>query len=290
MLDSLDKPTSYFRVNVGIGNRLFSLRNNSVNALQNDSKLVIIPAIGYHNKTGLGISFATYLLNDNGNTSFFQSSVTPSFEYQTGKTVEAAISYTRYFVKDSYSATPSPIQNDVYANAYLKKPWLKAGLALGYANGKYNEIVHVDTFLRVGNQIVAVKFTDTITTKTKSFSLIGSIQHSFEAYDLLGKDDGLSFTPQLMLNAGAGSYSETHKASSSNSNFSNSGRKRKPTRNNTISENDKFQLQSIGLNLDLNYTIGKFTLEPVLYLDYYLPQTDQKRFTQVFNIDLGFTF
>ena len=290
LLDEIDKPSSYFKIDVAVGNRLFSIRNNSLNALEDDNKLVITPALSYFNKSGFGISFATFLLNDSGKTSLFQSSLTPSYEYQTGKKIYAAASYTRYFVKDSYSSTPSPIQNDFYANAYLKKPWLQPGIAIGYSSGKYNERVFVDTFARIGNQNVPVKFTDTISTNTKAFSLIGSVQHSFEAYELLSKKDAFSFTPQLMLNAGSDSYTEKHKVTSANAALVNARRKKKTARNNTISANDKFQFQSLGLNLDLNYTFGKFNLEPVLYLDYYLPKTDQKRFTQVFNVDLGFTF
>ncbi len=37
-------------------------------------------------------------------------------------------------------------------------------------------------------------------------------------------------------------------------------------------------------------SIGNFSFAPQLYLDYYLPKTDEKRFTQVFTFTFGYNF
>ena len=65
MLDNIDKPFSYVRLNAGITNKLFSVNNNSLNAMQQNKKLIFSPSVEYYNKTGLGISFAAFFINDN---------------------------------------------------------------------------------------------------------------------------------------------------------------------------------------------------------------------------------
>ena len=55
-------------------------------------------------------------------------------------------------------------------------------------------------------------------------------------------------------------------------------------------ENTKFAAESVGIDFDLRYTMGKFTIEPDLYLDYYLPSTTTNRLSGVFSINLGYTF
>ena len=55
-------------------------------------------------------------------------------------------------------------------------------------------------------------------------------------------------------------------------------------------QTNKFEAESIGLDLGLAYSIGRFTFQPDYYVDYYLPQTDEKRFTGIFNVNLGFSF
>jgi hypothetical protein len=55
-------------------------------------------------------------------------------------------------------------------------------------------------------------------------------------------------------------------------------------------DKNSFEAQSVALSLDLNYSIGNFTFLPQLYLDYYLPKTDEKRFTQTFTLSVGYSF
>src|SRR5947208_2985627 len=65
-LDSLlNKPSSYFQVGVGIGNQLYSAHNKGLNAKQVTSPLVLVPTMGYFNKSGFSIAANEYLLNEN---------------------------------------------------------------------------------------------------------------------------------------------------------------------------------------------------------------------------------
>ena len=102
LLDSADRPTSYAFVNFGIGNRLFSIRNNALNAKQNTTNTVIYsPSVGYFHKSGFSISAATNLLNDGVGFGANQFSVTPAFDLSGNKNIDIGLSYSHYFVKDN---------------------------------------------------------------------------------------------------------------------------------------------------------------------------------------------
>ena len=282
--EEADKPSSYFKIGAGIGNQLLSVNNKALNASQINNKLIFTPNIGYYHKSGLGISFVGYLLSDSGSTNFYQSGLTPSYELD-GEDFSFGISYTRYFVKNKYGGSNSPIQNDFYVNTLFKKGWIQPGLAIGFSNGIYKEINLVTVTLPV---LGTRTFLDTASTKTTAFSLIGSIGHTFEFDNVISGEDLLSFTPALMLNAGSSKLVTTHQNRYSASGFQNPNRRR--IRGNNQSDVTKFGLQSVGANLGLVYSVGSFSLEPQLYLDYYLQASDTKKFTQVYNINFAFTF
>lgn len=290
MINDLDKPSSYFRVNIGFGNKLYSNQNKAVESLQNISQLVISPSVAYYHKSGFGISFTGFLLNENNKTNFYQYSISPFYNYSKGKVVDASFSYAHYFEKDIYSSSSSPIQNEFYGSLLFKKPWLKTGIASGYSSGTYHEIIHIDTSITVSTQPVKVKYIDTTTNKISSFSIAGSLEHSFEFFNLFSKKDGLSITPQLSLITGINSYKVSHKSTVDYYNAFTKKRLKRIRHFQSQSGNDKYQVQSIGFDLDLNYSLGIFYFEPEIYFDYYLPETNDNRLTQIFNFNIGITF
>ncbi len=279
LLDSAARPTSYAFVNIGIGNRLFSLSNNSLNAKQSTTNTVIYsPSVGYFHKSGLSISAGANLLSDGNGFGASQYFLTPAFYLAGNKFFDMGISYTHFFVKDKYSSFSSPVQNDFFASFKYKKTWLQPGISFGYSTGEYKEALHRDTII---NGTLRRRY-DSITYKLNAFSMIASVGHKFLWFGVLDKLDGVAFTPTLMANAGSGKTTITHKSNVALINyFIRKGKLPKL-------QTDKFEMQSVGLNLDLNYTIGNFTFEPQLYLDYYLPITDSKRFTQVFVFNIGY--
>ena len=277
-----DKPKSYFSINLGIGNSLYSVKNKAFNTTQNQSRIIFTPSVGYSDKSGLGISFTGYLYADSGITSFHQLGITPSYSYVKGKTADLDLSYTRFITKKDYTGNVSPIQNDFYGSVKLKKPWVRPGLALGYASGTSREVTYYDTVIN-GNRRI---FRDTMTTKLTAFSLQGNLSHPFNFYHIITPDDGMTFTPEVMINAGSDNYVVSHK----NPFLTRLNNKSKRFRNRRIeSGNTPFQLQSLGINLDLNYSVGKFTFQPQVYFDYYLPATTDKRFTQIYSLMMGIT-
>jgi hypothetical protein len=307
MFESWIKPSSYLQVSVGVGNKLFGTRNNVLNELQIGNKLIFTTSASYFHKSGFGIGATGYLLNEKGNTGFYQYSITPSYEYSDGKNFGATVSYTRYLIPDKYNITASPIQNDFYVAALLKKPWIRPGLAIDYSTGDYHEIIHIDTTLKQQNHNVVIQFTDTIHTHLTSYALTAFGEHSIQAYGIFSDRDAINLTLQLLANFDYNNYNVTHNSTSYEYNtFSKVKRKRiqKPSKGNSTTnytstnnttdnaplDNSTFMAESIGFNLNANYLIGKFNIEPSIYVDYYLPATTSKRFTQILNLQVGYRF
>lgn len=290
MLDKIDDAESYFRINVGIGNRLFSGNNKAVQNLDTKNQLVFTPSAGYFHKSGLSLSFAGYLLRENSKFNFYQYAISPSYSYSKGKVADALISYIHYFKESNYSASASPFENEVYANLLFKKPFLKPGFSTSYSSGNYTEIVNVDTTIINGNRLIPIKYIDSANTKVSSFSLSASIEHDFKFYEVLAKNDGLRLTPQFSLISGINNYSVSHTSSAQLYNLYTKRKLKKLRRFQSSTDKGKYEIQSVGLDLDLNYSIGKFYIEPEIYLDYYLPKTDGNAFTQVYNFNIGITF
>src|SRR6476659_10010359 len=85
MINNLGKPYSYFRINIGVGNKLYSTGDKAIESLQNTSQFVISPSAAYYHKSGLGISFTGFLLTEHNKTDFYQYSLTPFYNYNSGK-------------------------------------------------------------------------------------------------------------------------------------------------------------------------------------------------------------
>ncbi|MEO6231476.1 MAG: hypothetical protein ABJB11_09265 [Ferruginibacter sp.] len=281
LLGTVDKPASYAFVNLGIGNRLFSMRNNSLNARQSSVNTIIYtPTVGYFHKSGLSITAGANFLNDGIDFGAKQYSITSAFDLSGNKNWGVGISYTHYFVQDKFSPFSSPFQDDIYGSVKYKRTWIQPGISIGYSAGSYNEALEKDTII---NGRLKHRY-DSITYKLDAFSLVFSAGHQFIWYGTINKDDALAFTPTLMANAGSATTSTTHNSNVALINFFiRKGRIPKL-------QTDKFEMQSLAINLDLTYTVGKFTFEPQLYLDYYLPETDSSRFSQVFAFNVGYSF
>ncbi|MBI2731073.1 MAG: hypothetical protein HYX40_10030 [Sphingobacteriales bacterium] len=294
-VDSITGNKSYFDISATISNRIFSLRNNAFNSQQvNASHLTLTPTLSYINKTGLGLSWSSFLIFDGSNTGFYQHAITPSYDYVKSDSVSFGISYTHYIVNNNSSYNTTPFNNEFYAYVIGKKGWLQPGLSIGYAAGKYQEIYSKDTFklVTIGGITREVKFTirDTVKTSLKDFSVTASLQHEFDWYAVFNKDDEFTLTPVLLLSAGAQRYSITQSAGIFRT--LNPLRIRRLGKSSS-SDNTGFTFQSTGLSLTGNYTAGKFYISPQYYLDYYLPNDlpdGEKRLNGFFSVSLGFTF
>lgn len=283
MIKNSFRPKSYFQVSAALGNSYFSVRNKRIDATQLESKLVFTPDLSYYHKSGLSIAAAAFLTSFDGNSDFYQYSLTPSFTVRRSKTIAATVSYTRFFRRTGFESAASPIQNDLYGTVYFKKPWLQPGISLGLSGGNNTDYKKVDSVL-FGLQRI---FTDTIKSTIQAFSVSAYVQHSFEWMNILNKKDGISFTTKLILNAGSNKYSEKHY--NPYAAYINRFLQRRNLLG-RLQYNTPFEVQSLACNLDLNYIIGKFGFEPQFYLDYYLPETTDKKITFIFSLALSYTF
>jgi len=283
LLHSNETPISYATIDVGIGNRLFNVRNKSLNAKQTTTgTIVYTPTISYFHKSGFSIAASANLLNDiEKGFGISQVALSPGYDYTGNKNFITGIAYTHYFVKDFYSTYAIPVQNDFYGYFSYKKYWLQTGLALDYATGVYKQVKTKDTI--VNN--IQRNFYDSASFNIKSFSMILSVGHDFEWTNLLNDDDGVNFTPTLMLNLGSSKTNITHNTNAIRLlNFLNKkGRLPKI-------QTSSFTAESIGLNLNFAYSIGKFSFQPQLYLDYYLPQLDGNKLSALFTFTAAYSF
>lgn len=294
-VDSLNGNKSYFDFSTGISNRIFSLRNNAFNTQQvSTSKLTLTPTLTYINKTGLGLSWTSFLIFDGSNSGFYQHAITPSYDYSKNDTVGFGLSYTRYFTSSNTSYNTTPFNNELYGYVIFKKGWLQPGLSIGWANGKYKEVYSKDTAVTLIingiPRLVNLTIKDTIKTSIKDFSLIGTLQHSFDWYNLFNKKDEFSFTPLVMLIAGSQRYTQTQTSGAALTRYP---LRVKSLGTNSSSNKSEFKFQSIGLSLTGNYYMGKFYISPQYYLDYYLPNDlspDAKHLSTIFSVTLGVTF
>lgn len=282
LLDSVAAPGSYALISVSAGNRLFSARNNFLNTQQNTASLVITPTISYMHQSGFNASVAASLLNE-PKRGFKPSQyiATIGYDLPEGGGWGAGISYSHYFVHDNYSAYVSPVQNDFYGYLSYEKTWLQPGLAAGYSTGNYGIYRFKDTLINSIRRFIY----DSSTNQLKSFSLMATLTHQFQWFDLFRKDDGLQWSTQLTLNMGSSRTSISHRTNAPLllNLLNKRGRLKRE-------QSSAFRAESVGCNFDLSYMIGKFTLEPNLYLDYYLQDTENSRFSQVFTLNLSYSF
>ena len=283
LLDSAKTPVSYFSIEAGVGNRVFSIHNNRLNARQSSiSTLVYTPSVGYFHKSGLSISAGAYLLNEKKNGfGAAQYSLMPAYNLLNNDAVGFSFSYTHLFVKDYFSPYASPIQNDFYTALSYKKTWIEPGIAAGYSTGIYKQSVIKDS--SVG--MIRRRLYDSATFNLQSYSMMLSASHDFEWEHIFGSNDGFLFTPSVILNFGSYNINVTHKTNAPNfvNNLIKRGRLPK-----LITSN--FRAESAGINLNCIYSIGNFSFSPQLYLDYYLQETDSDKFTQSFNFSAGYIF
>lgn len=290
MLNNFDDRVSYLKVSASIGNSLLDNNNRALQSFQKVNHVVFSPSIGYFHKSGFGVSLTGYLMNENEETKFYQYTVSPSYEYTKSDIVNAYVFYTHYFVRDIYNVSSSPVQNDLYGGVVLKKSFINPGISLGYSSGRSDEIIKIDTLLKIQNRNRHVKYIDTANILLKSFAITGSVEHVFNFFGLISSNDELSFIPQISVVAGINTYKTEHNSSLSDFNAFTKKKLMKIRNFYTQSANQKWLMQSLGCDLDLNYSIGKFSFEPELYLSYYLPKTFSKRVTQIFNFNFGMTF
>jgi hypothetical protein len=287
----MKKDKNYLDVSIGIGNGSFSEHNNAANATEVNKQLIYTPSVTYRLKNGLSFGVAAFVTGDSSNKpEIYQGALTAGYDYY-GKTIYAGGNYTRYLSNQNKYNSKSLYQNDLYAYIKLAKGILQPGITLGYVTGKYKEtsFVNFKRLIHLPNPppngrdtIIIITGKDSTNNKTSYFSAAATVGHDFAFYNILSKKDELDFIPTLILNMGSDKLSQTHTNKVFDRPAFNSRKK--------SSYSNKFQVQSIAASLDLTYMVKKFFIQPILYFDYYIPETTESRFSAIFSVTTGFSF
>jgi len=273
-------------ISIGVGNGAFSSHNNAANATGVDNQVIFTPSVVYRTKTGFSFGVTCFLTNDTAHKlELYQTGLTAGYDYY-GDDVAAGIAYTRYFSDKNKYNTKALYQNDIYGYIKKAKGIIQPGLALGFDNGDYKEVEIATVVIKRplnprGDTTITGK--DSTDNKTSYFSLSANIEHDFSFYTVFSKDDELDFVPSLILNFGSDKLTQTH----TNKLFD---RLRILKQVKKVESTNKFQVQSVAASFDFTYSVGKFFLQPNVYLDYYLPETTSKRLSAIFSIAAGFSF
>ncbi len=271
-------------ISIGIGNGAFSEHNNAANATGVVKQIIFMPSVIYRTKEGFSLGATGFLTKGiTGKTELYQTGLTAGYDYY-GKQVLAGISYTRYLSDKNKYNSKALYQNDIYGYIKKAKGLLQPGLSAGFANGNYKEMEFTSFILRRPLRgDTTIMGNDSTNNKVSYFSASVNVEHDFSFYKLFSKDDELGFVPSLIVNFGSDKFNQTH----TNKIFD---RIRKLNTVKKAEVNNKFQLQSVAASLDFTYSVGKFFLQPNLYIDYYLPQTSSGRFSAIFAVTAGLTF
>jgi hypothetical protein len=279
-----EKSKNSIDISVGIGNGAFSTHNNAANATGVVKQLIFMPSVTYRTKEGFSVGATGFLTNGGGGkTELYQTGLTAGYD-NYGKKILAGISYTRYLSDKNKYNSKALYQNDIYGYINKAKGVLQPGLSAGFANGNYKEVAFTSFILRRplrGDTLISG--VDSTDNKVSYFSVSANVSHDFSFYKLFDKGDELDFVPSLIVNFGSDKFTQTH----TNKIYD---RIRKLTTVKKAEITNKFQLQSIAASFDFTYSVGKFFLQPNLYLDYYLPETSSNRLSAVFSVTAGLTF
>lgn len=285
-LDSLSAPKSFLNISLGAGNGIFSFEHKNSAYLSTERKIIFSPAIGYFHKSGLGLSATGFMIGDHGALNVYQFSVSPSYDL-IRPSFSSGISYTHFLNKDSVNFYLTPLQHELFAYFSYKQWWLRPSINVAYGWGSkasYEERKK----LRLARLLTQHRRSNVVIRNEESiqdFSMTVSLRKDFNWYDVLGKNDNISFMPVLMLTSGTQhfgfntSYSYQFRSVRINSLPSNQ----------QLSDKSGFTLQSASMVLRGSYMKGKVLVQPQVLFDYYLPEGEDK-FNMAFSVTAGVSF
>ena len=295
-LDSILAPRSYTLISLSAGQGYFNFAVRNTRRIKQVKKIIWSPTFGYYDKSGMGITFTSYMVHDSVKLNPYQFSIGPSYDYIKNRDLATGVSFMRYFTRKSLPFYTSPLQNELTGYFLWRKSWLQPGITANYGWGSRTQFIRKDSIFyksllsdAVTTNVLRDKDTVTIFRRnTKSivdFSLAISIRHDFYWLNIFSKKDHIRFSPLLSLSAGTQKFGFNQTTGASG-----------PLRiasllNNTqdISLQQKFQVLSMDLYLRGEYSLGKFFIQPQILFDYYFPG-EGKKFTVMFSFNTGFMF
>jgi hypothetical protein len=298
LLGSMYNQESFFSANLGYSNRLFSTKNNALNAQQTRTgQAALLPTVSYFHKTGFGLTATGFMRSVDGKPSFYQMAISPSYDY-IGKKVIAGVSYTNYIKTVSNSLLATPYTHEVYAYAQLRKTIIRPFLAFGWASGTFKDVTIMPMRIRGDNILV----TDTSRVRLNDFSTIVGVSHTFTTQKIFAKDDMLTFVPSLNLIAELQNYKLTPVAFGLIQDLDDLDdddddddraedleriRKRIVLNPKTLS---KFSIQTLAFSANANWYKSSYSVTAGYFMGYYFNNINTSKFVHFFNLTVGVTF
>jgi hypothetical protein len=288
-MDSILSPHSYLLLSISAGKGYYNFENKTNYDVTTSKKLTYSPTIGYYHKSGLGLTATGYIVDDGTNMNFFQTGITPSFDYLKNKRIAAGISFTRFFTKDSLSFYTTPIQNELYAYFTYRKWWVRPTLALSYGWGSRTEYEERETIIQ-DLRLRRRGFTYINTKETVSdFSVMASLRHDFYWLDVITYRDHVRFTPQISFTSGTQKFGFNQSSTTYVPLVRNTSNVLSNTDNFYLDDELKFQPLSLTFYLRAEYSLGKFFIQPQFAVDYFFPASS-KNLNTIFSVNAGFMF
>lgn len=287
MLDSAGRNQSFFSINLSASNRLFSTKNNAFNSQQsNAGVMAILPSVSYIHKSGLGFSATGYVRSIDAKPSLYQMALSPSYDH-IGDKAMYGISYTFYNKNEQLNTAVTPYDHEIYAYVQDRKSWLRPALALGWAEGQYQDVSTIP--LRLNGNYFWIR--DTSNVMLNDFSLSASVSHSFSFSELLGKNDMLLIVPQLSLIGGMQSYSIVSRSVvlGTRNRAIELDRIRK-LYNVSSTEISNFTLQTAAFSTNISWYRKAFSVSAGYFFAYYFDSGMSNRTAHIFSLGTGLTF
>ena len=294
LLGTMYKPESFFSANLAYSNRLFSTKNNALNAQQAVSgQAAFLPSVSYFHKSGFGLTATGFVRSIDKKPSFYQMAMSPSYDY-IGKKIITGISYTNYIKTVSNNLLSTPFTHEVYAYAQLRKTILRPFLAFGWASGSYKDVSEIPLRIR-GEDILVL---DTSKVELNDFSTILGVSHTFTFQKLFAKDDMLTFVPSLNMIAELQNYKTIPLSIGVLKDLDEDEdddddvdieriRKRFNLNPKTLS---KFSFQTLAFSANANWYKSSYSVSAGYFMGYYFNNVSTSKFAHFFNLTLGVTF
>ena len=287
MLDSAGRNQSFFSLNLSASNRLFSTKNNAFNSQQSNAGVIaIVPSVSYFHKSGFGLSATGFVRGIDATPSLYQMAISPSYDH-IGEKAMYGISYTYYNKNAQLSTSVTPYDHEVYTYVQHRKSWLRPALALGWAEGQYQDVSTIP--IKLNGNYFWIK--DTSNVMINDFSLSASISHPFSFSDLLGKSDMLMIAPQLSLIGGMQSYSTVSRSTVLGTRMREIELERiRKLYNVSSTEISSFTLQTAAFSTNVSWYRKAFSISAGYFFAYYFDSSMSNRTAHIFNLSTGLTF
>lgn len=296
LLGTMYKPESFFSANLAYSNRLFSTKNNALNAQQAVSgQAAFLPSVSYFHKSGFGLTATGFVRSIDKKPSFYQMAISPSYDY-IGKKIITGISYTNYIKTASNSLLATPFTHEVYAYAQMRKSVIRPFLALGWASGFYDDVT-IRSFRDRGNNLLV---SDTSRVYLNDFSTIVGASHTFSFQNVFTKNDFITIVPSLNLIAELQNYkvnpigfgvigdlNDDEEDEDQSKVDIERIRKRFNLNPQSVS---KFSFQSLAFSANANWYKSSYSVSAGYFMGYYFNNVNTSKFAHFFNLTLGVTF